>query len=76
MYYALNKTVLGQRGVDIELKMKIHNVITIPTITYTSENWTPRMMDGGKINTAEMKYLKRIAGRQSGAEPEMWTLKE
>lgn len=37
-YYALNKTILGDRDKDIEVKTKIHNAVTIPVITCTCEN--------------------------------------
>lgn len=63
VYYALNKTILGHRDIDIEVKIKIHNVVTLPIITYACENWTLRRMDESKINAIEMKHLRRIAGK-------------
>lgn len=38
-YYSLNKTILGHKYVDTDTKMKINNIITVPTVTYSSENW-------------------------------------
>jgi len=39
--YDLNETILGHRDLDIKVKMKIYNVITL---NYASENWFLRNM--------------------------------
>lgn len=63
IYYTMNKTILGHKNIDIDVKMKIHNAITVPTITYAAENWTIGKKDEAKINAIEMKHLRRIAGK-------------
>lgn len=63
LYYSLNKTILGHKNIDMEVKMMIHGVITVPIITYASENWTVRKKDETRINAIEMKHLRRIAGK-------------
>lgn len=63
IYYTMNKTILGHKDIDLEVKKKIYNMITLPTITYASESWTLRKKDEIKINAIEMKHLRRMAGK-------------
>lgn len=63
IYYTVNKTILGHKDIDIEVKKKIHNMITVPTLTYACESWTIRKKDESKINAMEMKHLRKMAGK-------------
>lgn len=55
IYYALNKTKLGHKDIDIEVKIKMYIVATIPVVTYAYKNWTPLKKDETKINTINLK---------------------
>lgn len=33
-------TMLGRRDVDVKVRVRIHNAITIPIIACASESWT------------------------------------
>lgn len=63
IYYTINKTILGHKDIDIEVKKKIHNMITLSTITYACESWTIRKKDETRINAMEMKHLRKMAGK-------------
>lgn len=43
-------------------QLKFYKVMAVPTLTYASENWTLNRSDRRKIETAEMKFLRSIAG--------------
>ncbi|PSN40250.1 hypothetical protein C0J52_25196 [Blattella germanica] len=36
--------------------------MAVPMLTYASENWTLNRSDRRKIETAEMKFLRSVAG--------------
>ena len=63
IYYALNKTVFGKREIDMKTKLRVYNAIVVPILTYASESWAIKDKHEGKINAAEMKYLRKIAGK-------------
>ncbi|KAJ4431286.1 hypothetical protein ANN_19883 [Periplaneta americana] len=43
-------------------QLKFYKVMAVPTLTYASDNWTLNRADRRKIETAEMKFLRSIAG--------------
>lgn len=45
-----------------ETKMKFYKVMASPLLTYGSESWTMRKRDKQKIQSAEMKFLRRTKG--------------
>ena len=42
--------------------MKIYNTLVLPTFLYGPENWTLTALDGRRIEAAEMKLLRPLAG--------------
>jgi hypothetical protein len=36
--------------------------MAVPMLTYASENWTINLSDKKKIESAEMKFLRSVAG--------------
>ena len=42
--------------------MKIYNIVVLPTFLYGSENWTLTALQRRRIEAAEMKLLRPLAG--------------
>ena len=45
-----------------ETILKIYNKLVLPTFLYGSENWTLTALQRRRIEAAEMKLLRRLAG--------------
>jgi hypothetical protein len=43
-------------------RIKLYNMLALPTLLYGSENWTIKSRDARRITAAEMKYMRRTAG--------------
>jgi len=50
------------RKVRTETIVKIYNTLIVPTFLYGSKNWTPTASQRGRIEVAEMKLLRPLAG--------------
>jgi len=50
------------RKVRTETVFKIYNTVVLPTFLYGSENWTLRASQRRRIEAAEMKLLRPLAG--------------
>jgi hypothetical protein len=50
------------RKVRIETIFKIYNTLVLPTFLYGSENWTLTALQRRRIEAAEMKLLRPLAG--------------
>jgi len=48
--------------VRTETILKIHNTLVLPTFLYWSENWTLTALQRQRIEAAEMKLLRPLAG--------------
>jgi hypothetical protein len=48
--------------VRTEAILKIHNTLVLPTFLYGSENWTLTASQRRRIEAAEMKLLRPLAG--------------
>ena len=46
----------------METILKIHNTQVLPTFVYGSENWTLTALQRRRIEAAEMKLLRPLAG--------------
>jgi hypothetical protein len=42
--------------------IKFYNVIAAPMLTYGSENWALNRSENGKMETAEMCFLRHVCG--------------
>jgi hypothetical protein len=43
-------------------QLKFYKIMAVPMLTYASENWTINRSDKKKIESAEMKFLRSVAG--------------
>jgi hypothetical protein len=50
------------RKVRTETILKIYNTLVLPTFLYGSENWTLTASQRRRIDAAEMKFLRPLAG--------------
>jgi len=50
------------RKVRTETILKIYNTLVMPTFLYGSENWTLTALQRQRIEAAEMKLLRHLAG--------------
>jgi hypothetical protein len=50
------------RKVRTETILKIYNTLVLPTFLYWSENWTLTALQRRRIEAAEMKLLRPLAG--------------
>jgi len=48
--------------VRMETTLKIYNTLVLPTFLYGSENWTLTALQRRRIEVAEMKLLRPLAG--------------
>ena len=46
-----------------ETTIKLYNTLALPVLLYGSETWTIKPRDARRITAAEMKYMRRTAGR-------------
>jgi hypothetical protein len=45
-----------------ETQIEFYKVMVIPTLTYSSETWTLTKKQRQKIETAEIKFIRNVAG--------------
>jgi len=45
-----------------ETRIKLHNILAFPVLSYGSEIWTMKARDARRITAAEMKYMRRTVG--------------
>jgi hypothetical protein len=50
------------RIMRMETTLKIYNTLVLPTFLYGSENWTMKALQRRRIEAAEMKLLRPLAG--------------
>jgi hypothetical protein len=43
-------------------QLKLYKITAVPMLTYASENWTINLSDKRKTESAEMKFLRSVAG--------------
>jgi hypothetical protein len=43
-------------------RIKLYNILPVPTLLYSGENWTNKARDVTTVTAAEMKYMRRTAG--------------
>ena len=56
------KGIIGNRGVNMNVKRVLHERVIVPTVTYGSELWGMRVNERQKLNVFEMKCLRSMAG--------------
>ena len=63
VYYSLNHTLINKKEVSKKVKLQVYNSMYKPTLTYASESWTMNTKHQSQIQAAEMRYLRRTAGK-------------
>ena len=54
--------LIGTIKRNMETILKIYNTLVLPTLLYGSENWTLTALQRRRIEAAEMKLLRLLAG--------------
>jgi hypothetical protein len=60
-YGTIKRTIF--KKVRTETILKLYNTLVLPTFLYWSENWTSTASQRRRIEAAEMKLLRPLAGR-------------
>jgi hypothetical protein len=63
VYHAINKKFPRKERDKSKTKMAIYSSTYIPTLLYESESWVITDKQKQDIQTAEMKYLRRVIGK-------------
>ena len=63
-YNAINGCINRYLGNSMrkEVKLRLHNVVSKPMLLYSSETWIMREKDKNKIESSEMRFLRRLQG--------------
>ena len=59
---AMRKEVLERKELKKATKMRVYNVIVLPTMLYGSETWTVMKRHESRLGATEMAYLRRVEG--------------
>ncbi|XP_022186056.2 uncharacterized protein LOC111045058 [Nilaparvata lugens] len=64
LYYALSRGFLDMKDVSQKAKMAVFWSTYVPTLLYSSETWTLTERRRSKLQAQEMRFLRRVIGRQ------------
>ena len=59
---ALSKEVINRRELNKSIKLRVINATVIPTLLYACETWTLLERHKNKVQTFEMRCLRRVEG--------------
>jgi hypothetical protein len=59
IYYQLANTIVGNK----ELKMRIHQTVFVRILLYGTESLTVLDKRKNRMQTSEMKYLRKVSGK-------------
>ena len=62
MVWALRSEVIDCKESSKATKLRVSNVMVVPTLLYGSETWSLRRRHRGKSQAMEMRYLGRVEG--------------
>lgn len=62
VYHSLRNSFLGKREVSLKAKMSIYRAVFVPILTFGCESWVLTKRLKSKIQSIEMKYLRRVLG--------------
>ena len=54
--------VFGNKELSKEAKLAVHNAVVVPTLVYGCEAWVLKERDKMRLQTMEMKVLRRVQG--------------
>ena len=63
MYHQINKTIIGKTEVETKTKLQVFSSVYVPTLTYGAESWPMTSKIESQVTAAEMRYLRRVAGK-------------
>jgi hypothetical protein len=59
----LNQTIFDKKEINTKTKLQVYRTVMEPSLLYESESWPARGKEISRINAAEMKCFRRIAGK-------------
>lgn len=62
MYHSLKNSFIGKKEVSIKAKMSVYRTVFVPILTFGCESWVLTSSMKSKIQSMEMKYLRRVLG--------------
>jgi hypothetical protein len=54
---------LVKKEINTKTKLKVYRTVMGPSLLYGSESWPARSKEISRVNAAEMKCFRRIAGK-------------
>lgn len=63
LYYSINRGFLRKKEISQKTKIAVYTSTYTPTLLYGSETWIITNKTRQKIQTAEMKFLRNVAGK-------------
>jgi hypothetical protein len=63
IYYQLNQTIFGKKEISTKTKLQVYRTVMELSLLYGSGCWLARGKEISRINAAEMKCFRRIAGK-------------
>jgi hypothetical protein len=63
IYYQLENTIVGNKELKEDTKMRICKTVFIPTLLYGTESVTILDQHKNRMQTSEMKYLRKVVGK-------------
>ena len=62
LYHMMKNEFIGKREISVKTKTTVYKAIYLPTLLYGCESWVTTERLHQKLQAAEMKYLRRVAG--------------
>lgn len=62
VFHSLKNVLIGKKEVSRKAKMSIYKTVFLPTLTFGSESWTLSNKLKSRIQSMEMKYLRKVLG--------------
>lgn len=62
VYHAPKNGFISKREISVKAKMSVYKTVFVPILTYGCESWVLTKRHKTKIQSMEMKYLRRVLG--------------
>ena len=59
---ALREPVFGNKELSKEAKLRVYNVVVVPTLVYGCEAWVLKERDKSRVQAMKMKVLRGVVG--------------
>lgn len=63
LFNAIKTNLLGKKEVPVEVKSEVVRKVVKPTLSFASETWTTTQRQRNKLNSMEMRFLRKIQGK-------------